>query len=103
MAAAIRTNKGTLTNGSRSNSVLPAPSTIVNGDILLAILIVGNSAAPSVTPPAGFAEITGYPIVYGNTIPGMSISMHLLRSHPVKAAITHSPHNGLFRGHHLRH
>ena len=69
MAAAIRTNKGTLTNGSRSNSVLPAPSTIVNGDILLAILIVGNSAAPSVTPPAGFSEITGYPIVYGKTDP----------------------------------
>lgn len=70
MAGAIRSSSS-LSAGSRTNSVLTAPSGIQNNDILLALLDVGGSTSPSVTPPAGFTEITttGWPLTYTRSDP----------------------------------
>jgi hypothetical protein len=71
MAIAVRSSS-TLAFGTRTNSVIPAPSTIVNGDLLLAILNVGDpSLLPPIalTGPAGFTEATGSPFGTDRTDP----------------------------------
>ena len=51
-----------LAYGSRTNSTLVAPSGITDDDLLIAFLVSGGAgAAPAVTPPAGWAEMTGSP------------------------------------------
>lgn len=55
----------TLAYGTRTNSTITAPSGIADGNVLVAILHVGDATAePSlaVTPPAGWTELTGSPI-----------------------------------------
>jgi hypothetical protein len=71
MSAAIRSYGTALASGSRTNSTLPAPSSITNGDVLVAFLQVGGSTSPAVTKPAGWTEITstGYPITYSRADP----------------------------------
>ncbi len=69
--ATIRATPGTVTVGSRTNTTIPAPAGIQDGDILLALLDVGGSTSPAVTPPSGFTEITttGWPLTYARADP----------------------------------
>jgi hypothetical protein len=58
-----------LTAATRSNSTFTAPSGIVNGDRLVILLSAGASSAPTVTPPAGFTAIPGFPVNYSQPDP----------------------------------
>jgi hypothetical protein len=64
MAAAYRSHS-TLSLGTRTNSTFAAPSGIQNGDTLLILISAGQVPAIAVTPPAGFATCTGFPLEYG--------------------------------------
>ena len=61
---AVIETTSTVSYAARTNTTITAPSGIVNGDVLLAILDIGQSSAPTVTPPSGFTEITttGWPM-----------------------------------------
>lgn len=48
---------GFLVGSGRTNSVIPAPSQITDGNILVLYLLIGGGVTP--TPPAGFAGISG--------------------------------------------
>lgn len=64
MAIAVGSVSNTPTHGSRTNTTITAPTGIANGDVLVAVLFVGHaSALPllTVTPPAGFTEVTNSP------------------------------------------
>jgi hypothetical protein len=51
---------GSIAYGSRTNTTVPAPSGIEDGDALLLLLGVGqNTEAPDPTPPAGFTLVPG--------------------------------------------
>src|SRR5437899_1348503 len=57
--------------GSRSNTAVPAPPIIVDGDKLAIVLMIGAApTSPPVTPPPGFVEKldSGYPITVGTGI-----------------------------------
>lgn len=73
----IRPSRPTLSNSLRSNSTLTAPTGIANNDILVACLIVGNTSAPTVTPPSGFSEVTGYPIIYSKPTDPWYVNIHV--------------------------
>jgi hypothetical protein len=70
--AVARRSDSILATGSRANSTITAPSGIANGDILLAVLSVGDGTAlPSlaVTGPAGWTEISGSPLAQARADP----------------------------------
>lgn len=54
---------------SRTNTVVPAPSLIHNGDILVLHFLVGNTSSITATPPSGFSPVPGpsFPIQDGAT------------------------------------
>jgi hypothetical protein len=57
MSSSIYSNTGS------PNTVATAPAGVVNGDILLATIFIGAPVAPSVTPPAGFTELSTSPTI----------------------------------------
>lgn len=64
MAIAVGSTSNTPTYGTRTNSTITAPSGITNGDLLVAVLHIGDgSALPAltVTPPSGWAAVTNSP------------------------------------------
>ena len=64
MAIAVGSTSNTPTYGTRTNSTITAPSGIANGDLLVAVLHVGDASllpALTVTPPTGFTEVTNSP------------------------------------------
>lgn len=77
MAIAVGSVSNTPTYGTRTNSTITAPSSIANGDLLVAVLHAGNSSgtAVTVTPPAGFTEVTNSPIA--ETFSGYTIASHV--------------------------
>jgi hypothetical protein len=78
MAAAYRSHT-TLALASRTNSTLTAPAGLANNDILLCFLAAGDSndqTAPTVTPPTGFAELTGFPATISQADP-FAIALHV--------------------------
>ena len=71
MAAAVRAVTS-IALGSRTNTTLTAPAGLANDDILLAVMCVGDGndqTVPAVTPPAGFTQLTGFPITISQTDP----------------------------------
>ena len=77
MAIAVGSTSNTPTYGNRTNSTITAPSSISNGNLLVAILHAGNSAgtAVSVSAPAGFTEVTNSPV--SQTYGGYTIASHV--------------------------
>lgn len=77
MAIAVGSTSNTPTYGTRTNSVITAPTSIANGDLLVAVLHAGNSSgtAVTVTPPAGFTEVTNSPIA--ESYSGYTIASHV--------------------------
>lgn len=71
MAVAVRSTSNGPT-GSGTNSTFTAPSGIQDGDILLAVFRTGSTAAPAVTPPAGFTQLTGFPVSVSDASPFVS-------------------------------
>jgi hypothetical protein len=67
--AFVRSKGAALTSASRTNSTLAAPASRPDGDVLVAVLVAGAAASPTVTPPSGFTEVPGYPIHYGAADP----------------------------------
>jgi hypothetical protein len=66
MAVANRSATTNITYTSRTNTVITAPGTIVNGDVLLIYFIIGATGAPPTpTAPAGFTLASGYPHTTG--------------------------------------
>lgn len=58
-AAAFRSASNT-TFASRTNTIVTAPAGIVDADVLVLLGLTGAATtAPTATPPAGFAEVTG--------------------------------------------
>src|SRR5882672_6501510 len=65
--------------GSRSNTTVPAPPAIVDGDNLYIVMMIGASpTSPAVTPPPGFVEVLDppYPITVGTGI-GFEVKVRL--------------------------
>lgn len=72
MAIAVGSVSNTPLHGSRTNTTITAPTGIVNGNLLVAVLFVGHaSALPllAVTPPAGWTEETNSPSGIDDTDP----------------------------------
>jgi hypothetical protein len=72
MAIAVGSVSNTPTFATRVNSTITAPSSIANGNLLVAVLNVGDaSALPAltVTPPAGFTEVTNSPTAAADVDP----------------------------------
>lgn len=70
--AVARRSDSSLAFGTRTNSTITAPSGITNGDILLAVLSVGDGTALpalSVSGPAGWNELTGSPVATDRSDP----------------------------------
>lgn len=64
MAIAVGSVSNTPALATRTNSTITAPTGIANGDLLVAVLHVGDSSALpalTVTPPAGWTEVTNSP------------------------------------------
>jgi hypothetical protein len=64
MAVAVRSTSTLTYASSRTNSVFTAPAGIVNDDILLIVMNIGDPTIMpplAATPPAGFTEATGSP------------------------------------------
>jgi hypothetical protein len=61
MAVAYRSSS-TVSGGTRSNTSFTAPSGIANNDILVILMLVGNST--TATAPSGFSTASGFPISY---------------------------------------
>ena len=69
----------TPTYGTRTNSTITAPSGIVNGNVLVAILHVGDGTALpalAVTPPAGWTEVPNSPTAQAKADP-YTIATHV--------------------------
>ncbi len=62
---AVRSFSAT-TYASRTNTTITAPSGITDGDLLVAVHLVGLATAPTVTAPAGWTRATGFPRMYDN-------------------------------------
>lgn len=65
-------SSSTLTYGTRTDSTITAPSAIANGNVLVAVLHVGDATALpalAVTPPAGWTELTGSPVALDRADP----------------------------------
>lgn len=64
----LRSSAGTIYT-SRTNTVVPAPSLINNGDILVLHFCVGNTSSITATPPTGFNPVPGpsFPIQDGSS------------------------------------
>lgn len=66
-SVARRSTGAALAFGARTNSTFPAPAVIVDGDLLFAAFMVGDSASHvAVTPPSGFSLLSGFPLTYDN-------------------------------------
>lgn len=79
MAIAVGSVSNTPTYGTRTNSTITAPSGIANGDLLVAVLFVGDGSllpALSITPPSGFVEVTNSPTSQDKADP-YTISAHV--------------------------
>lgn len=79
MAIAVGSVSNTPTYGTRTNSTITAPSGITDGDLLVAVLHVGDPTslpALTVTPPTGFTEITNSPSASAKSDP-YTIAMHI--------------------------
>ena len=64
MAVAVRSTSTLTFNAGRTNSTFTAPAGIVNGDILLIVMNIGDATGLpplTATPPAGFTEAPGSP------------------------------------------
>ena len=63
MAAALRSIGAALGYASHTNPAVAAPGTIVDGDTLCLVFVVGTGSPPppSVTLPSGFTNVTGSP------------------------------------------
>lgn len=91
-------SKSTLTNASRTNSTITAPSPISDNDVLVAILCVGAASSPAVTPPAGWTEITptGWPMTFSKADPWevkVHLYWHLASSESGNYTFSHSAAN----------
>ncbi len=52
-----------ITYASRTNTVVPAPATISDKDVLFLFFAIGaNPTAPTPTPPTGFTVVSGFPL-----------------------------------------
>jgi hypothetical protein len=72
MAIAVGSVSNTPTFGTRTNSTITAPSSISNGNLLVAVLSVGDGTALpalAVTPPSGFTEVTNSPVALDKADP----------------------------------
>jgi hypothetical protein len=79
MAIAVGSVSNTPTFATRVNSTITAPSSIANGNLLVAVLNVGDaSALPAltVTPPTGFTEVTNSPTAVADVDP-YTITTHV--------------------------
>jgi hypothetical protein len=79
MAIAVGSTSNTPTYGTRTNSTIVAPSGIANGNLLVAVLHVGDaSALPAlaITPPAGWTEVTNSPAAQAKADP-YTIAIHI--------------------------
>jgi hypothetical protein len=67
-----------LTYATRTNSTITAPASIANGDLLVAVLHIGNASLTplTVTPPTGFSAIPNDPTSSSAPDP-YSIAMHV--------------------------
>lgn len=81
MAIAVGSVSNTPTLASRTNSTITAPTGITNGDLLVAVLHVGNTgaAALTVTPPSGFTAVTNSPSTHRKANDNYNISTHVFR------------------------
>lgn len=80
MAIAVGSTSNTLTFGTRTNSTITAPSGIANGDLLVAILHVGDlTLLPplAVAPPAGWAEAPNSPATVARTADNYTVALHI--------------------------
>lgn len=71
MAAAVRAVTS-IALGSRTNTTLTAPAGLANNDILLCVMSCGDGGdqtPPTVTPPTGFAAVTGLPVTISKADP----------------------------------
>jgi hypothetical protein len=77
MAVAVGSTSA-LTYATRINSTITAPASIANGDLLVAVLHVGNASLTplTVTPPTGFSAIPNDPTT-GNEPDPYSIATHV--------------------------
>jgi hypothetical protein len=64
-SVANRSDTTNITYASRTNTVITAPATIVDGDLLLIYFIEGGTTSPTPTPPAGFTIVSGFPQTVG--------------------------------------
>ncbi len=66
--------------GSRTNTTIPAPGAIVDGDPLFVIFLIGRATeAPPITPPSGFTEILDAPYPISVNPGGFEVEIHLYR------------------------
>jgi hypothetical protein len=78
MAVAVRSITS-IALGNRTNTTLTAPAGLANNDILLAFLCAGDGndqTAPTVTPPSGFTELSGFPATISQADP-YAIALHV--------------------------
>lgn len=72
MAVAVGSVSNTPTYATRTNTTITAPSSISNGNLLVAVLGVGDATLMpplTVTPPTGFAEVTNSPSAIDDSDP----------------------------------
>lgn len=91
MAVAVRSHSNT-TYASRTNTVITAPTGIVDGDILILQHIIGGAGtAPAQTPPAGFQKIgTETSVTDGSFNVKMAIYWKRASSESGSYTVTHS-------------
>lgn len=75
MAVALASSSS-LAYGNRTNTTLPAPSGITDGDVLLAVMFAASDPGVTVTPPAGWTVLTGFPLVYHRGQPGYTYRLY---------------------------
>lgn len=79
MTISVGSASNTPLYGSHVNSVIVAPTGISNGDLLVAVLHVGDSTVVpplAVTPPAGWTEVTNSPVAASKPDP-YTIALHV--------------------------
>jgi hypothetical protein len=79
MAIAVATTSNTPLHANRVNTTITAPTGIANGDLLVAVIHAGDASllpALTVTPPAGFTEVTNSPSAVADVDP-YTVAMHV--------------------------
>jgi hypothetical protein len=79
MAIVVESTSNTPTFATRTNSTITAPTGITNGDVLVAVLSVGDASglqALAITPATGFTEVTNSPAADARSDP-YTISVHV--------------------------